>query len=309
MQMQGQSTNPSTHLSRQRRAGYGMVLPALLIIAAVTIFPILYSVWLSLNHVTLTSHGYQTTFVGLSKYNLVIHASEFLHSVWFTTYYSVVTVAAELVLGLLIALAINNVQRLKNVSIVVMLIPWSLITVVSAEVWDYIYDGTYGVLNYLLQSLGLIHNPVTWLGTPFSAIVAMMVADIWKTTPFVVIIILAGLQMIPTEYYEAARMDGANAWHVFWHIIFPQLRGSIALAGLFRILQAFGVFDLPFVLTNGGPGTATQSLAMLGEKVLFQDLHFGAGSAVAVSTVLLVFIISLIFLSAFRSLVVESEAM
>lgn len=294
--------------TRQTRAGWGMVMPGLIIIGAITLFPILYSVWMSLNNVTSTINGYQTQWTGLANYNVLIHAGIFWHSVYFTFYYSIVTVAVELILGLLIALAINNIQKLKNLSIVIMLIPWSLITVISAQMWDYIYDGTYGVLNYTLQSLHLIGAPVTWLGKPFTAVTAMMVADIWKTTPFVVIIILAGLQMIPSEYYEAARIDGANTLEVFWNVIFPQLRGSIALAGLFRILQAFGVFDLPFVLTNGGPGNATQSLAILGEKVLFQDLHFGTGSAIAVATVLLVLLISLIFLSAFRSLVVESDS-
>ncbi|MCL6446328.1 MAG: sugar ABC transporter permease, partial [Alicyclobacillus sp.] len=111
------------------------------------------------------------------------------------------------------------------------------------------------------------------------------------------------LQMIPHDYYEAAGMDGATRWRTFWSVTFPLLRGSIAIAGLFRILQAFGVFDLPFVLTSGGPGTATTSLAMLGEQVLFQELHFGTGSAIAVSSVILVLSVSLIFLSAFKSMV------
>lgn len=293
---------------QQRRAGYGMVLPALIVICGITIFPILYSIWMSLNNVTLTPSGYHMNFHGLGNYNTLIHSGQFWHSLWFTFYYSVVTVIAELVLGLLIALAINNVQKMKNLSIVIMLIPWALITVISAEMWNYIYDGVYGVLNYVLQSLHIISQPHTWLGSAISAVISMMVADIWKTTPFVVIIILAGLQMISHEYYEAARMDGANTWEVFWNVIFPQLRGSIALAGLFRILQAFGVFDLPFVLTNGGPGNATQSLAILGEEVLFQRLHFGTGSAVAVATVFVVLLISLVFISVFRSLVVESEA-
>lgn len=299
---------PQLLKSRQRNAGFAMLLPGLIIICGITLFPIGYSIWMSLNNVSLTTSGYHLSYAGLTNFKILVHASAFWSSAWFTFYYSIITVACELVFGLLIALAINNVQKLKNLSIVIMLIPWSLITVISAQMWDYIYDGVYGVLNYIVTSLHIVGQPVTWLGTPLTAVSAMMVADIWKTTPFVVIIILAGLQMIPTEYYEAARIDGAGTWRVFWSIIFPQLRSSIALAGLFRILQAFGVFDLPFVLTNGGPGTSTTSLAMLGEKVLFQDLHFGTGSAVSVATVVLVLVISLIFLSAFRSLVVESEA-
>ncbi|WP_026975477.1 carbohydrate ABC transporter permease [Alicyclobacillus contaminans] len=286
-----------------RTSGYVLLLPSLLVICAVTLFPILYSVWMSLNQVNLTENGYQLQFDGLANYNILVHSGVFWHSVWFTVYYAIVTVAVELVLGTLIALAIQNVQALKGLSLVVMLIPWSLITVVSAEMWSYIYNGVYGILNALLQALHLIGAPVTWLGTPTLAVVSMMAADIWKTTPFVVIIVLGGLQMIPAEYFEAAYIDGANRWQVFWHVTFPLLRGSLALAGLFRILQAFGVFDLPFVLTNGGPGNATQSLAILGEESLFQNLHFGVGSAIAVSTVILVLGACLLFLSVFQSLV------
>lgn len=286
-----------------RRAGYMMMFPALFIIAAITIFPILYSVYMSLNHVTLTQNGYVMQFNAGKNYNILLHSSVYWYSVEFTVMYAVVTVIAELVLGLLIALAVNNVQRLKNISLVVMLVPWSLITVISAQMWGYIYNGVYGVLNFILQSMHIIQAPVTWLGTSTSAIIAMMVADIWKTTPFVVIILLGGLQMIPEEYYEAAVIDGANRWQSFWKVTLPLLRGSIALAGLFRILQAFGIFDLPFVLTGGGPGNATQSLAILGYEILFQDLQFGRGSAIAVSTVVLVLVVCLIFLSAFRSIV------
>lgn len=286
-----------------RRAGYLMLLPAGLVIGLVTLFPILYSIFMSMNNISLTETGFQMSFSGLANYSVLIHSGVYWHSVWFTVYYAIVTVIVELVLGMMTALAINAVERLKNLSLVIMLIPWSLITVISAQMWNYIYNGVYGVLNYVLQSLHLISSPVTWTGTPVSAVIAMMVADVWKTTPFVVIILLGGLQMIPQEYYEAAYIDGANRWETFWNVTFPLLRGSIALAGLFRILQAFGVFDLPFVLTSGGPGTATQSLAILGEEQLFQYLHFGVGAAIAVSTVVLVLAVSLIFLTAFKSLV------
>ncbi|WP_304457756.1 carbohydrate ABC transporter permease [Alicyclobacillus sendaiensis] len=287
------------------RAGVGMLTPAGVVILAVTIFPIVYSVWMSFNNIQLTENGFQFTFNGIQNYVDVYSAPLFWHSVWFTVYYSIVTVAIELFLGLLIALAIQNVEKLKSVSVVVMLIPWSLITVISAEMWSYIYNGVYGVLNAILQGLGLIHSPINWTGEPVTAVIALMAADIWKTTPFVVIILLSGLQMIPKDYYEAARIDGANGWQTFWNVTFPQLRGSIAIAGLFRILQAFGIFDLPFVLTQGGPGSTTTSLAMLGEETLFTNLHFGLGAAVAVSTVILILGACLIFLSAFRGMVGE----
>jgi multiple sugar transport system permease protein len=304
-----QTVQPGKHKNLQssdKRSGYLMMLPAGIFVLGITIFPILYSGYMSVNDVNLTLSGFQMNFSGADNYETLIHSQVFWHSVWFTTYYAVVTVIVELVLGMLIALAINNVKRMQNISMVVMLIPWSLITVVSAQMWLYIYNGVYGVLNYILQIFHLISSPVTWLGSSTSAIIAMMVADIWKTTPFVVIILLGGLQMISKEYFEAAYMDGANRWQMFWKVTFPLVRSSIALAALFRILQAFGVFDLPFVLTNGGPGSSTESLAVLGERALFQNLHFGVGAAIAVSTVLIVLILSLIFLTAFKSLVEES---
>ncbi|KRW92882.1 sugar ABC transporter permease [Alicyclobacillus tengchongensis] len=287
------------------RAGWGLLTPAGIVILAVTIFPIIYSLFMSFNNIQLTTNGFQFTFTGLQNYKDVYSAPLFWHSVGFTIYYSVITVAVELFFGLLIALAIQNVERLKSISIIVMLIPWALITVISAQMWGYIYNGVYGVLNAILQGLHIIHTQVNWLGQPFTAVVSLMIADIWKTTPFVVIILLSGLQMIPKDYYEAALIDGANAWQSFWNVTFPQLRGSIALAGLFRILQAFGIFDLPFVLTQGGPGTTTTSLAMLGEETLFTNLHFGLGAAVAISTVILILGACLIFLSAFRGMVGE----
>lgn len=276
-----------------RRAGLGLLAPAGIVILAVTIFPIVYSVYMSFNNISLTGHGFQFSFSGIQNYSKVYGAPVFWHSVWFTVYYAIITVVVELFLGLLIALAIQNVERLKNVSIVVMLIPWSLITVISAQMWGYIYSGVYGVLNGVLQGLHLVNSTQNFLGAPTSAVISLMVADVWKTTPFVVIILISGLQMIPKDYYEAAKIDGANGWQSFWSVTFPQLRSSIALAGLFRILQAFGIFDLPFVLTQGGPGSATTSIAMLGEETLFQSLHFGA---------------CLIFLSAFKGMVGEEAS-
>jgi multiple sugar transport system permease protein len=179
------------------------------------------------------------------------------------------------------------------------------VTVISAELWKYIYDPTYGFADGLFHTLGL-GTPVI-LGSNASAIIALMVADVWKTTPFVAIIVLAGLVMLPGEIYEAAEVDGATGWTTFWRITFPLLRPTIALAVLFRVLQAFGLFDLPFVLTSGGPGTATTSLAVLGYQATFNDYKYGAGAAVATTTAVLVVLGCLAFLKVFRSQVGEED--
>ncbi|KUO96632.1 sugar ABC transporter permease [Ferroacidibacillus organovorans] len=284
-----------------------MLAPALLIIALVTIFPIGYSVWMSLNNISSTYSGFQFSFAGFSNYVTVFHAPIFWQSLLFTVMYAAVTVVVEMVLGLLVALALNQPIRGRGVAIAVMLVPWTLITVISAQMWGYIYNGIYGVLNAVLMSLHIINSQVLWLGAPTSATISIMIADIWKTTPFVTMILLAGLQLIPSDLYESAKIDGATGWRSFWHVTFPLLRPSLGLAALFRILQAFGLFDLPFVLTNGGPGTSTEPIAMLAYKAIFNDGNFGTGTAVAVSTVGIVILLALLSLKALRTQVGEID--
>lgn len=288
-------------------AGYAMLAPALLVIALVTLFPIGYSIWMSLNTITSTFTGFSFTWAGFSNYGVVFSSPLFWQALLFTVIFAAITVTIELVLGLLVALALNQPIKGRGLAIAVMLVPWTLITVISAQMWGYIYNGIYGVLNAILLDIHIIHQPVLWLGSPVLATASMVVADVWKTTPFVTMIMLAGLQLIPAELYEAARMDGASGWHVFWHVTFPLLRPSIGLAALFRILQAFGLFDLPFVLTNGGPGTSTTPIAYLAYKAIFNDGNFGTGTAVAVSTVGIVILLALLSLKALRTQVGEIE--
>ncbi|WP_337970254.1 carbohydrate ABC transporter permease [Virgibacillus salexigens] len=289
------------------RTGYFMVLPAFLILALVMFYPIFYTLRMSFSRVEITEEGYEYTFIGLDHFLNIFTNSVYWDSLWFTFYFSFATVSLEIILGLLIALAINKVKRMMNLSLVVMLIPWALITVVSGQMWSYIYNGVYGILNYIFEFLGAISSPVAWLATPDTAIISIMAAEVWKTTPFVVIILLAGLQMVPKDQYEAADIDGANRWQAFWKITLPAIKGSIAVAIIFRLLQAFGVFDLPFVLTGGGPGNATQPVAMLAQKSLFQNLNFGIGSAISVSVVFFIIMLSIVFFPLIRSVVKGEE--
>jgi multiple sugar transport system permease protein len=289
---------PDINRKRLARMGWGFSAPALLVVAAVTIFPIVYSVVMSLNRVTVTGSGFSLDGFTFSNYNLLVHSSLWRDALFFTIYYTVVTVLIELILGTCIALVLERLVKGRGYMMALLLLPWSMITVINAELWAYIYNGTYGVGDAILNALGLGHPVI--LGTPTPAIAGMMIADIWKTTPFVAIIVLAGLVMLPGDVYEAAEMDGASGWYTFWHITLPLLRPTIALAVMFRVLQAFGLFDLPFVLTGGGPGTATQSLAILAYDALFKNLAFGPGAAVATSTALLVILCCLASLRVFR---------
>jgi multiple sugar transport system permease protein len=278
---------------RMARLGWGFSAPALIIVIAVTIFPIVYSVVLSLSNVTVTGNGINLGGATGSNYVQVVENSTWQYALGFTIIYTIITVLVELVLGTLIALVLQRLAAGRGWMMALLLIPWSMITVINAELWQYIYEGTYGVAGALFG----LHDI---LGNSLQAIIGLMIADIWKTTPFVAIIVLAGLIIIPGDLYEAAEVDGSSGWSTFWRITVPLLRNTLALAVLFRVLQAFGLFDLPYVMTNGGPGTATTSLAILGYKAIFQNLEYGTGAAVATTTALLVLLGCLVSLRAFR---------
>jgi multiple sugar transport system permease protein len=284
---------PDVNRKRMARLGWAFSAPALIIIGAVTIFPIIYSVAMSLSNVTVSGNGFSLNGFTWSNYSLVVQSPKWHYALGFTLVYTFITVFVELVFGTMIALVLQRLTAGRGWMMALLLIPWSMITVINAELWQYIFNSTYGVATYLF---GL--NNV--LGTPTPAIIALMIADIWKTTPFVAIIVLAGLVMLPGDIYEAAEVDGSSGWSTFWRITVPLLRPTLALAVLFRVLQAFGLFDLPYVMTSGGPGTSTTSLAILGYNVMFKNLAFGPGAAVAVTTALLVLLGCLISLRAFK---------
>jgi multiple sugar transport system permease protein len=289
---------PDVNRKRMARLGWTFTAPALIFVGAVTIFPIVYSVVLSFSNATVSGNGVALNGFTTSNYSLVLKNSTWHYALAFTIIYTLITVIVELAIGTLIALVLERMVAGRGFMMALLLIPWSMITVINAELWGYIYQGTYGVADALLNAVGLGHPNI--LGQNDSAIIGLMIADIWKTTPFVAIIVLAGLVMLPGDVYEAAEVDGSSGWSTFWRITVPLLRPTLALAVMFRVLQAFGLFDLPYVLTGGGPGTATTSLAILGYDAIFKNLAFGPGAAVAVTSALLVLLGCLLSLRTFR---------
>jgi multiple sugar transport system permease protein len=289
---------PDVNRKRMARLGWTFTAPALIIIGLVTIFPIVYSVVISFSNAAVSGNGVSLNGFTTSNYSLVFKNSTWHYALGFTIIYTAITVIVELVIGTLIALVLQRLTAGRGFMMALLLIPWSMITVINAELWGYIYQGTYGVADAILTAVGLGSPNI--LGTPTPAIIGLMVADIWKTTPFVAIIVLAGLVMLPGDVYEAAEVDGSSGWSTFWRITVPLLRPTLALALIFRVLQAFGLFDLPYVLTNGGPGTATTSLAILGYDAIFKNLSYGPGAAVATTTAALVLLGCLLSLRAFR---------
>jgi multiple sugar transport system permease protein len=289
---------PDVNRKRMARLGWMFTAPALIIVAGVTIFPIVYSVVISFSNATVSGNGIALNGFTTANYSLVLRNSTWHYALVFTIVYTLITVIVELVLGTLIALVLERMTGGRGAMMALLLIPWSMITVINAELWGYIYQGSYGVADALLNAVGLGSPNI--LGQSTSAIAGLMIADIWKTTPFVAIIVLAGLVLLPGDVFEAAEVDGSSGWSTFWRITVPLLRPTLALAVLFRVLQAFGLFDLPYVLTNGGPGTATTSLAILGYNAIFKNLSYGPGAAVATTTALLVLLGCLLSLRTFR---------
>ena len=289
---------PDVNRKRMARLGWTFTAPALIIIGLVTIFPIVYSVVISFSNAAVSGNGVSLNGFTTSNYSLVFKNSTWHYALGFTIIYTAITVIVELVIGTMIALVLQRLTAGRGFMMALLLIPWSMITVINAELWGYIYQGTYGVADAILTAVGLGSPDI--LGTPTPAIIGLMIADIWKTTPFVAIIVLAGLVMLPGDVYEAAEVDGSSGWSTFWRITVPLLRPTLALALIFRVLQAFGLFDLPYVLTNGGPGTSTTSLAILGYDAIFKNLSYGPGAAVATTTAALVLLGCLLSLRAFR---------
>lgn len=273
----------------ERRAGMWMVAPAVAVLVGVALYPILAAVWLSLQRFILVFR--EERFVGLENYAFLIHDARFWAALGNTVYFTVVAVLVELVLALPLALLLNRAFPARGVLRAAALIPWAIPTVVSARLWAWLFNPEYGLINRLLPGTG-----INWLGTPGYALHAAIVVDVWKTTPFVALLLLAGLQGISDDLYKAARVDGASSWRMFRSITLPLLKPAILLALLFRTLDAFRVFDAIYVLTEGGPGNTTETLSIYAYKTLMRSGDFGYGSALSVVTFLCVMAISAVYL-------------
>jgi multiple sugar transport system permease protein len=230
-------------------------------------------------------------FAYMGNYQLLLHDSRFWHSLGNTIVFSSVSVTFEFFLGLSFALLMNASFKGRGILRASVLIPWTLPPAVMAMGWRWIFNDTYGIMSDMLFRLGISERGFAWLGNPFWAMVSAVVADIWKTTPFIAIILLAGLQSIPDDLYEAASLDGAGPGRRFILITLPLLRPYIGLALLFRFIQAYGVFDLIWVLTGGGPGGATQVISLYIYDTVFRYLRLGYGSALTLIGFLILFIL------------------
>ncbi|NPC70399.1 carbohydrate ABC transporter permease [Corallococcus exiguus] len=275
--------------ARERRQAYLLVAPAVVVLAVVALYPVLAAIWLSLHRFILVFG--ERRFTGLENYAYLMGDARFWSALGNTAYFTAVAVTVELLLAVPLALLLNRAFPGRGLLRASVLVPWAIPTVVSARLWAWMFNPDYGLINRLLGGA-----EINWLGAPGYALHAAILVDVWKTTPFVALLVLAGLQGIPEDLYKAARVDGASGWRQFRSITMPLLKPALLLAVLFRSLDAFRVFDAIYVLTEGGPANTTETLSIYAYKTLMRSGDFGYGSTLSVATFLCVVLLAVVWL-------------
>jgi multiple sugar transport system permease protein len=289
---------PISNELNDRRMGYYFLLPALIVLTLVFVYPIGRVLWLGMFAQNLGTE-LKPIFIGLNNYIRILGDGHFWQTFWITVRFAVISVFFELTLGMGIALVLHQSFRGRGLLRTIALLPWAFPTSLIALAWTWIFNDRFGIANDILMRLGLTDTGVNWLGEAFSANIAVIIADVWKTTPFISIILLAGLQSIPSNLYEAYALEGATPWQSFRRITLPLLMPQIAIAALFRFAQAFGVYDLIQVMTGGGPGGATETISLYIYANAMRYLDFGYASAlivVAFSLLMVAAIVCYLFL-------------
>ena len=275
---------------RQVRLAWILVLPTLLVVVLVAGYPLAQVFYWSFFKADI-AFVEPPEFVGLENYAYLFQDPDFRQALWNTLKFTVVSVSLETVLGLAIALIIHSNFRGRGLVRTAILIPWAIPTVVSAKMWQWMLNDVYGVINVLGVKLGLLSQKVAFLARPELLLPSIIAVDVWKTTPFMALLLLAGLQMIPEELYEAASIDGASRWQQFWSITLPLLTPALVVALIFRTLDALRVFDVVFVMSGVNP--ATRTLAVYNRQTLvdFQDLGYGSAISVAILVIIFAFVL------------------
>jgi ABC-type sugar transport system permease subunit len=279
--------------SSWRPGSFVLLVPALASIGAISVYPVLLGLWLSFRDTTLASPT--DTFIGLGNYRQIVSDGQFWNAWIHTIQFTSASTLLETSLGLMIALVLSERFRGRGIVRAAMLVPWAIPTVVTSKMFGWLFDGQNGIVNYLLRSVGLLQHNVNWYGSPDFALATIIIADVWKTTPFMALLLLAGLQTIPDSLAEASVIDGANAWQRFWYVRLPLLTPTLLIASMFRALDAFRIFDLVYVLTGGGPADATEVLSTFTYKNLFSALQVGYGSTLSTIMFITEIVIAVIF--------------
>jgi trehalose/maltose transport system permease protein len=279
----------ASRLTRQRRrAAWLFLVPMLLVLAGVAAWPLLRTIYFAFTDARLGDPG-GWSWVGLQNFRALAADGDWWRAVANTVVFALVSVTLETVLGVAIALTLNANIRGRGLLRAAVLVPWAIPTVVSAQMWNWMYNDLYGVVNAALVAVHVIDGPIAWTADPSLALPAVIAVDVWKTTPFMSLLVLAALQLVPAEIYEAARIDGVKATTVFWRVTLPLIRPALLVAIIFRTLDALRIFDLPYVLTGNSRFTASMAVFARQQLVEFQDVGYGSAASTFLFAIIALF--------------------
>ncbi|WP_423208460.1 carbohydrate ABC transporter permease [Paracoccus yeei] len=303
----GRASGPSLKQRRQR-AAFWFLAPMLIALFFVAAWPLLRTIWFSFTDATL-SNLYDAEWIGFDNYlqtrelssGRVVYRGTLVdpawwNAVWNTVRFSFVSVFFETIFGLIVALVMNAEFKGRSLVRAAILIPWAIPTIVSAKMWSWMLNDQFGILNDILLNLGLISHRIAWTATPETAMTAVLIVDIWKTTPFMALLILAGLQMVPRDIYEAARIDGVHPVKVFFRVTLPLIKPAVMVAVIFRMLDALRIFDLVYVLTPNSAATKTMSVISRENMIDFDKFAYGAAQSTLLFAIIAVFVSMYIWL-------------
>jgi len=277
-------------LSERRRTAYVFLLPSLILLAFVAAWPLLRTIWLAFTDATLDIEN--VSWVGLQNFKDVLMDPDWWGSVKNTLVFTFISVSLETVFGLGIALLLHREFWGRGLLRAAVMVPWAIPTVVSAKMWSWMFNDNYGVINDILQKVGLIEGPLAWMAdNPYLSMAAVVTVDVWKTTPFMTLLILAGIQSIPLQVYQSAAVDGASGFRTFWKITLPLIKPALVVAVVFRCLDALRIFDLIFIMTNNSNDTATMSVYARNHMIAFGDLGYGSAASTLVFALIALFTI------------------
>ncbi|NRA14259.1 MAG: sugar ABC transporter permease [Oceanospirillaceae bacterium] len=264
-----------------------LLAPALTVLALISFVPFVQTLWLSFSDSEISALPTVVSFIGLENYIYALTDPDFIDSLGRTLYFTFVSVGAEVILGVAVALLLNQQFKGRTLMRALIILPWAIPTIVNAVTWRLIYNPEYGALNSLLMQLGIIGEYQSWLGNPDVAMNMVILADVWKNFPLVAYVALAALQTVPMDMLNAARLEGANAWRRFFKITLPWIIGPLLVIIVLRSVEAFRVFDIIYVMTRGGPANQTKTASFYVYQEYFSYLRSGSGSSYAIIVALI----------------------
>lgn len=285
---------------RQHPLGIMLVMPAVILMLGVIVYPLILNIIMSFQKILMMKPDLGKPFCGFENYIKVLQDKVFWSSALRSLVWTASSVSAQMILGMSVALLLNASIKFRGVFRGLMLIPWVTPGVVAAMTWRWMYDGQFGIISHVLVLLGILEKPIVWLANVNTALPAVILEHAWKSFPFVAIMLLAAMQTIPDDLYEAASLDGAGGWHKFWNVTLPSIRSTVAITMLLSAIWAFNSFDVIWLMTEGGPAGRTDTLTTYVYKATFMAFDLGKAAAIAVLMFIGMFFLVMLYLRSIR---------